>query len=579
MSSSEAGSGVEQMFGDEHPLHRAALLGDLDGIRHLVGRGADLNELCLINPEVRPKYHQWASPLMAAAGSDAGANAETMRLLIELGADPLLVSNSFSVAYYAAGGLDSFGEGGDANRLRYALELGSRLPDSREECNSLLCHIARHGDPDRLKILLDKGFAADGHWDAGTAKEESLALMQSLNIAAEEAGINFAGLPSELEDSVNQIRLEMDQEMHARDCSGPASFQIPLFCAAEGGNIECVELLIQTGADPFKRDNSQESVLYAATTPEIVKLFARLGVPVEDENYLGWSPLVDKLSDGEEGLAVALALIEAGANVNGTHDHGYTVFMSAVGSMARSRKVLESLVAVGADPFSISELGYNAFHAAIDVSGEANAEESVREIFGYLHELGVDINGKTNYGLTPLARALREGTAIEVQVLCELGADVRFTAPMHKCGAEACSAIDQPLIFHAAVGIGVDNTLKTRSLLKHNADPLVIGGDGCPVLTEAISRLCSDIGEKKFETKCNEVFNGLSALVEPDWPKDREEYVDLAMEHFVPFLEKAMEDVSIESDYEFAGEMREDALRTVAVMAAYVAWYERQKRA
>ena len=28
----------------------------------------------------------------------------------------------------------------------------------------------------------------------------------------------------------------------------------------------------------------------------------------------------------------AAALIEAGADVNATHDHGYTVFMSAVGS-------------------------------------------------------------------------------------------------------------------------------------------------------------------------------------------------------------------------------------------------------
>jgi hypothetical protein len=60
--------------------------------------------------------------------------------------------------------------------------------------------------------------------------------------------------------------------------------------------------------------------------------------------------------------------------VNATHDRGYTVFMSAVASMERQRVIFERLVAAGADPHAVSELGFTAFHAAVDVSGEANEE-------------------------------------------------------------------------------------------------------------------------------------------------------------------------------------------------------------
>ena len=54
----------------------------------------------------------------------------------------------------------------------------------------------------------------------------------------------------------------------------------------------------------------------------------------------------------------------------------------------------------------MSELGYNAFHAAIDVICEANAEESVRNTLSYLKELGVDLEHRNNHGHTPLARAV-----------------------------------------------------------------------------------------------------------------------------------------------------------------------------
>jgi ankyrin repeat protein len=76
----------------------------------------------------------------------------------------------------------------------------------------------------------------------------------------------------------------------------------------------------------------------------------------------------------------------------------------------------------GADPHATTELGWNAFHAAIDADGAASREESVRSTFELLASLGVDINHRANGGGTPLSRAGHCGTKIEVRVLLELGA-------------------------------------------------------------------------------------------------------------------------------------------------------------
>jgi hypothetical protein len=74
---------------DEPALHCAARLGDHERIRQLVNNGHDINLPfdIRLDPGGRSAL---ATPLMVAAGSGYGASVETMRLLLELGADPLL---------------------------------------------------------------------------------------------------------------------------------------------------------------------------------------------------------------------------------------------------------------------------------------------------------------------------------------------------------------------------------------------------------------------------------------------------------------------------------------------------------
>jgi len=89
---------------DEPALHCAARLGDHERIRQLVNEGSDINGLfdMALDPGGRSAF---ATPLMVAAGSGYGASVETMRLLLGLGANPLLKFEWGSVARFAAGGL------------------------------------------------------------------------------------------------------------------------------------------------------------------------------------------------------------------------------------------------------------------------------------------------------------------------------------------------------------------------------------------------------------------------------------------------------------------------------------------
>jgi ankyrin repeat protein len=366
---------------DEPALHCAARLGDHERIRQLVSEGVDINRPfdMALDPGGRSAL---ATPLMVAAGSGDGARVETMKLLLDLDADPLLSFEWGSIARFAAGGLGwNYLPGGDAPRLQLCLDLGCDPNETDSRGVTLLADAAATGDVDRVKILLDARANPNG---------------------------NRIVVPSRLKNP------PFDED-------SPFSFRIPLHNAVEANEIKMVHLLIVAGADIRALDNGRRTALFNVQSSEVAQVLVDAGLDVETQDCLGWSPLVAAIMDGSlEGVR---ALLSVGANVNGTHDRGFTVFMSAVSSSQRSLEIMKVLIQAGANPHAVSELGSNAFHAAIDVNGpDANTEESICSTFEFLMKLGVDINHKNNHGLSPLERARRYGTEAEVKALVRLGA-------------------------------------------------------------------------------------------------------------------------------------------------------------
>lgn len=271
-------------------------------------------------------------------------------------------------------------------------------------------------------MLLGLGSPARGHWDENEARERARARLEMQREQRDSQPDMWADLPPEMRTELSESMRAWEEEFFGKQNAAPWSFEIPLFAAAKSGNVDCVDLLLTYGADVKQRDSSHCTAMYHANSLPVVRRLQRAGLPLEDRDDFGWSPLAAAVCDGIHSIDRILALLAAGADVNATHDRGYTVFMSAASASERDVAVLKALVAHGADPRAVTELGYNAFHAAIDVNGVANAESSVRSILSYLKELGVNLHHRNAVGQTPLARAMQEGTEIEVQVLKELGA-------------------------------------------------------------------------------------------------------------------------------------------------------------
>ena len=370
----------------EPALHRAARLGDHDRIRQLFEDGCDVN--LEFDMRLDPGGRQaLATPLMVATGSGYGASVETMRLLLDLGADPLRKLSHSTIARYAARGLGwNYLPGGDALRLRMCLDLGCDRNETDDREVTLLADATATGDSARVKVLLEAGANPNA---SSRIVPRSLSVIKALGVGYDE--------------------------------NAPGSFQIPLHNAGEVDEVEIVNLLVAAGADVNAVDGGFETALFGVRSPAIARVLVDVGLDVEAHNWLGWTPLASAVADGSlEGVK---ALLSVGANVNATRDRGFTIFMGAAGSSERSVEIMKVLVEAGANPHAVSELGWNAFDAAIDVNGpDANTEESIRSTFEFLLRLGVDINHKDVTGVSPLERAKRYGTEAETEVLLDLGA-------------------------------------------------------------------------------------------------------------------------------------------------------------
>lgn len=360
-----------------------------------------------------------------------------------------------------------------------------------------------------------------------------------------------------------------DERMEAEMASGPSSFEIPLFCAAESGSVECVDALLAAGANLRARESSGETAIFSSGSAAVARRLVDAGLNIEEPSSNGWTPLVHAVSDGD--INRVRALVSAGANVNGVHDHGYTVFMSAVGS-GRTPEILRYLVESGADPHALSGYGYNAFHAAIDVNFEANAPESVRGTLSYLKQLGVNIEHKNNSGKTPLARAIEEGTGLEVQVLCELGANPNNPASYyHQCDDGPCTHGDlTPLL--AAIDCGVEADVKVEAILRAGADPLAVNAKGHNPLAIAVAAVCADADD--YAAAFDRFFTGLQKVTMPPGldPADRDVFVAAVRPLLAAYTSEFATGIPIAQTHQYAADSRRSKIVVIELLAAYEGW-------
>lgn len=145
----------------------------------------------------------------------------------------------------------------------------------------------------------------------------------------------------------------------------------PLWCAAAAGNLNCVKLLVENGADVNCTTLTNSTPLRAACFDghfEVVQFLVENGADIEICNKQGHTCLMISCYRGHS--KIAHYLIERGCQINRQSVHGNTALHDCVESPAYSKQILQLLVRHGASPknncFGLSPLMTAAFNGRLE---------------------------------------------------------------------------------------------------------------------------------------------------------------------------------------------------------------------
>src|SRR5690606_26115713 len=161
-----------------------------------------------------------------------------------------------------------------------------------------------------------------------------------------------------------------------------------LMAAARAGDVESVQLLLDAGADPNRGEESlgETALMWAAAEDhaEVVRaLVARGADPDKTSLHLdlppmlweqtgmvstvlpvgGWTPLM--FAARQNARAAALALIEAGADLDAQDPDGSTALQLAI--LNHHFDLAADLLQAGADPDVADRSGMTALYGAVDM--------------------------------------------------------------------------------------------------------------------------------------------------------------------------------------------------------------------
>jgi ankyrin repeat protein len=325
-------------------------------------------------------------------------------------------------------------------RLRYLLDLGLDPAECNFVGRSLITEAASAGDPARVQLLLDRGASAT-------------AVPVQSRVRGKMPRLTPIPLPGEPENSAKVPRGDAD------------SYQIPLFCAAQSGSAECVELILRAGADPNTRDSSGKIALMVSGSPAVVRTLLQAGADLHATDEFGndaFQAAIEGSCDsdacGAERFEVAQALLEAGVDIERVDQYGKTRLASA--AFGHHADAVEFLINLGAKADAADAEGGTPLHS-ICWQGESDEERNraCEQIIRALIRAGTDVDAVDRRGMTAMYEAAYGdwGNQTAIRTLLELGAD---PDPVDDDG-------DTPLLLAAANGA----TECVQVLLQAGADP------------------------------------------------------------------------------------------------------------
>ena len=448
-------------------LHQAAAAGDIEQVKSLISKGADVN--AKDKPLGRTalhyaseKGHTEVARLLISQGAYVNAmcrpggtplhyaviqgDRQTVELLLSKGADINAKNKGGRTPLFEAMA-SSAARGKEVVALLTAK--GARVP---------ALHLAAYmGDMERLKKCLQDGMDINSKEDAGCT-----ALHAAVNSGKKD---------------IVEFLIGKYANTHARDTYGVT----PLYYAAIHNYEDIADFLLAKGADANAGDENGLTLLYYAIwdkSKDAIKLLIRKGANVNAKDRAGYTPLVYAIWENDKDMVELL--IANGADVNIEDNDGYTPYYWAVTDA--SKDIVELLTAKGATVISTIHLAARAGDLARvkrfmeegtdvnarDKGGETPLFSAVQadndDVARFLIAEGADVNARDNIGATPLNFAIRARVKKDMlELLIAKGADVnakteRGQTPLHS----ACVRGEKDVV-ELLIGKGADITAKITS--------------------------------------------------------------------------------------------------------------------
>jgi ankyrin repeat protein/L-ascorbate metabolism protein UlaG (beta-lactamase superfamily) len=233
-----------------------------------------------------------------------------------------------------------------------------------------------------------------------------------------------------------------------------ADLLTPLNLAAERGQTEVAEFLLEMGADPLAGDNENSQPIHLAAVNghiPVLDLLLDHGVDINARDDNQMTPLLFAVSRGQ--VEMSKHLIDKGADMKLTTTTGVNAFqMAAIGGN------LELVMFFADNGFPINSKtprGFTALHSA--------ASYGRTEVVKYLVEKGARIDEENEEGTQPLAMAVGRNSYDAALFLIDEGADVTHRdkqgfAAIHEAAGRGNISVVQLLLDH-----GVDVNAATNA--------------------------------------------------------------------------------------------------------------------
>jgi ankyrin repeat protein len=339
---------VPELNKETKSLHQAAADGDIEQIKLLIQKGADVNA----------RDGERNTPLEYAIEE---GNVEIIQLLIEAGAD-VNAGAPLQAATYA----------NSIETVRLLIERGADLNAGPW---TALHSAVWMGNSDIAELLIQKGADVDAKDERGmTPLHEAVRLgienMIELLIdnkanvnAKDNDGRTPLRLAAELTRENKKDVLELLLAAGARIDEGDEDGRTALHYAARFGDKDLAEYLIDKGADVSSKDKYGRTTLHLAAESadgDIVEQLLARGAKVDEKDIeAGFTALHYAARFGNKNAADSL--IRKGANVNAKDKEGHAPLYIAV---QHDHKVAELLVRAGADGNIRTETGQTLFQLA-----------------------------------------------------------------------------------------------------------------------------------------------------------------------------------------------------------------------